>query len=265
MKKRILATALIAGSIVAHGAVVTYDFDTDMGDSTSGTELRASTITYAVGTNSDGAPDSSERAWNQTSASGEYELNMGQRGIGNSGITDAALALGAASQLTFTLTPNAGESLDFSASQLDFNASFYNDLNSGNMSFAYKIWADTGAGLQAVGTLQSIALSAAPGTENRLLQTDELTDLPGLSLDDGSIESQVNGFTFDLSTLGAVANDQAVTFAITLSGNRNNQFTWGNSIDEITLSNVVIPEPATLGMLAMVGAGIIFIRRRFMI
>ena len=265
MKKNILATTLLMGAISTQAAVVTYDFNTDMGDSTSGADLTASTIAYAIGSNSDGAPNSSERAWNPATVSGEYELNMGQRGIGNSGITDAALALGAASQLTFTLTPNAGDALDFSASALNFGSTLYNDGNNQSMDFAYKVWADTGSGLQAVGALQSYSMTSVADTQNRLLQVDETSKLNGFEVADGAINSQSQAYSFDLSSLGAVAADQAVTLAITISGNRNNQFTWGNSIDDIVVNNVVIPEPATLGMIAATGLGIVFIRRRLML
>ena len=153
--KKVMCLLVFGLSVIANAAVVTYDFNTGMADSTSGSGLTAGAIAYAVGTQSDGAPDSSERAWDQTSASGDYLLNIGQRGIGNSGVADANLDTTVAATLQFTLTPNSGESLNFSSSTLSFDQSVYAD-NSGSVNFGYKIWADTGSGFVAVGVLQMV-------------------------------------------------------------------------------------------------------------
>ncbi len=261
MKKRVFITALVIGLIgVTNAAVVTYDFNSGLGDSTSGSDLTAGTVSYAVGTQSSGAPDSSERAWDQTSASGNYLLNFGQRGLGNSGVNDTNLTTTAAATLQFTLTPNSGEALDFSASTLDFLQSAYADT--GNIDFGYKIWADTGGGFVAVGVLQTMGSFAfTSGTEGRLLQTDEVTDLPFFLLTDGTIQSQDTIFSFDLSSLGALAADESVTFAVAMSTDRNNQFNFGSGIDDLVINNITVPEPATIGLLGF-GALISMLVRR---
>jgi len=248
MKNRIrfIVAAMVMASL-SQATVVTYNFNTDMGDSTSGADLTAGDISYAVGTNSDGAPDSSERAWDQTTASGEYLLNIGQRGVGNSGVADSNLTTTAAATLQFTLTPLGDDALDFSASTLTFDQSVYTDVS--DVNFAYKIWADSGSGFVAVGVLQTMGLfTYSGGTESRLLQTDESTDLPYFYLTDGSIESQDNSFSFDLSSLGVLPANQAVTIAIAISATRNNQFNFGSGIDNITLNVAHTPRDMYLDL-----------------
>ncbi len=86
-------------------------------------------------------------------------------------------------------------------------------------------------------------------------------DLPGFALSGGSIQSQDTAFSFNLSSLGALAPDQAVTVAIAMSTNRNNQFNFGNTLDNIVLDpSIVIPEPSSLALLGL-GAGLLTILR----
>ncbi len=219
--------------------LVTYDFDTGLNESTSANNLVAGNVSYAVGTQDDGAPNSSERAWDPANlASGNYLLNIGQRGLGNYGVVDENLTTTAAATLRFTLSPNSGESLDFSASTLDFDSLLYVDLNS--FKVGYKIWADTGSGFVALAPLQVMTSATGSGTEGRLKQTDESTDLPGFSLVNGEVQSSVTLLSFDISSLGALAKDQSVTFAIAMSSNRNNQNNFGNGIDDISIDLTLI-------------------------
>jgi len=260
----IISASVAALSASANAATVTYNFDSGLGDSTAGSDLTAGAISYAVGTNKSTATVaiSSERAWDQTTTSGDYLLTFGQRGVGNHGLADANLTTTAAATVQFTLTPNSGGSLDFSSSSLDFNQSIYADT--GSVDMAYKVWADTGSGFVAVGSLQTMGLfSYVAGTENRLLQTDETTDLPGFSLVDGTIQSQHTAFNFDLSSLGALAVDQDVTFAVAISSNRNNQNNFGSGIDDLTVNNItVVPEPASAALLGLGGIALILRRRK---
>lgn len=263
LKTHLLATASVAVlSVSVHAATVTYNFDAGLGDSTSGSDLTAGTVSYAVGTQSGGSPDSSERAWDQDTTSGDYLLNLGQRGLGNSGVADVNLTTTAAATVQFSLSPNSGGILDFSASTLSFNQSMYADV--GTVDFAYKVWADTGGGFVAVGTLQTMGtFTYASGTENRLKQTNESTDLPDFLLTDGSIESQHTAFNFDISSLGALGVDQSVTFALAISTDRNNQFNYGNGIDDLTVNNIsAVPEPSSAALLGLGGLALILRRRK---
>ena len=243
MKKFI--SLLVTGTVAAaaNAAVVTFNFDSGLGDSTSGSDLTAGDISYAVGTQSDGNPQSSERAWDQTSPSGDYLLSFGQRGLGNSGTDDAALTMTDAATLRFTLTPTSGEALDFSLSSLNFDQLIYAD--SGNVSFGYKVWADKGDGFEPVGTRQTVDLTYADGTENKLLKTDQTSNLPGFDLTAGNIQSKDSAFSFDISLIGPLAVNQSVTLAIAMSANRNNQANFGNGIDNLVLNvDVLVSGPA---------------------
>lgn len=265
MKKPLIIALFVGGSVslatLSSAVTVTYNFDSGLGGSTSGADLTAGVVSYAVGTQSDGSPDSSERAWDPSTTSGDYLLNIGQRGLGNSGVADANLTTTAAATLQFTLTPTAGQAFDFSLSTIGFNQSVY--LDNGDVNFAYKVWADTGSGFVAVGALQTMGkFTFTSGTENRLKQTDESTDLPLFFLDGGSIESQHTAFSFNIASLGVLAADQAVTFAIAISTDRNNQFNVGNGIDDLVVDNIAIPEPGIYALLGGLFALSFVMRRR---
>ena len=244
MRSRVISIGVVFAIAVCitNAAVVTYDFNSGLGASTSGGSLTAGDISYTLGSNDDGTPNSIERAWDQADVSGEYRLNIGHRGVGNSGITDANLEIvttNAASYLSFVLTPNSGDDLDFSASELSADVSLYTDGNA--FSMAYKVWADSGSGFVALDALQTVSMSAAVGTAGRLKQTDETTDLTGFLLTDGEVTNIEQQLTFDISALGKLATNQAVTIAISLSGNRNNQNKFANCIDNISL-DLIVPE-----------------------
>jgi hypothetical protein len=70
----------------------------------------------------------------------------------------------------------------------------------------------------------------------------------------------------DISLTGLTGlTDTSVTFVWELEGNKNNTFDNATlGLDDIVLTGTVtaVPEPATLGMLAAAGLGILFLRRR---
>jgi hypothetical protein len=244
--KKIISILTIGMVAATHAAVVTYNFDTGLGDTTSGADLSAGTIAYAVGSNSDSGTltiqDTAVQAWDNTRASGDYILNIGQRGIGNSGTNDANFDIGAAAQLSFTITPNTGEALSFVASSMTFDSFFYADDGATDKPFAegYKVWADTGSGFVALAPLQVNNATYVASTGNALYATDELTLLGDAApLSDGIVFSQHDAMSFDISSLGALASDQSVTFAITISGDRNNQRDFNTAVDNIVVDNIV--------------------------
>ncbi len=230
-----VALSLCADSLDANAASVTYPFNKGLEDSTSGGDLSASPVQFAVGTQDEGAPRSCVLAWDPTRASGNYLLNFGQRGLGSSGLGEAALHVGAAAALQFTLTPNRGESLNFSASSLHFKAMLYADY--GMFRVGYQVWADTGSGFVAVGRPQ-VASPARPGSLGRLKQINESTDVSGFLLTAGSIGSSTTVLKFNLSSLGVLATNQNVKFAITMSSIVNNQMNFGSGIDDLTVDKI---------------------------
>ena len=246
--KATIALFSIGLTIATNAAVVTYNFNTGLNDSTAGGALTAGDISYAIGTQSDGAPAMARRAWDQTSAPGNYLLNFGQRGLGNSGTDDAVLTMANAATLRFTLTPKSGGTLDFSSSTLSFDQSIY--LDSIDVRYGYKIWADTGGGFEPVGTRKTTALTYTAGTEKKLLKTDETNDLPGFYLTDGIIQSKDTTFNFDLSSLEVLATNQSVTLAIAISSSKNNQNSVGSTFDNLVL-NVDVPPSAPTAPIAL--------------
>jgi len=100
------AAALTASS---NAAVVTYDFNSGLDDSTSGADLSATAVSYALGTQSDGDPQSFRRGYDpNTASSGDHLLYIDQRGLGSTGTDDAALTMTGAATLRFELTPSSG-------------------------------------------------------------------------------------------------------------------------------------------------------------
>lgn len=258
----LLAAAATMLTTAANAATVVYDFNTDLSASTSG--LTAGDVSYAVGTQSDGASPAEQRAWDtvNNNGAGDFMLNLYQRGLGNSGILDANLTVIAAATLQFTLDPNASESLDFTGQTLNFNQFAYSDAS--NVSFGYKIWADTGSGFAAVGVLQTVDLTYSTDTESRLKQTDTTTNLAGIGLDNGAINSQVTALSFDISSLGVIAANQNVTFAIAMASKLNNQTNFANGVDDIvvTVNTVAVPEPSSSAFLGLAGLALILRRRK---
>lgn len=259
----LLAASAAMLTTSANAAGVAYNFNTDLSASTE-SGLTATDVVYAVGTNATGtnAASSSELAWDQATPSGDYMLNMGVKGIGNKGFADANLDILAAATVKFQLTPDSGNALDFTAlSTLNFNASWYIDQS--DVTYAYKVWADVGSTgtFAAVGTLQAMPqLAFSAGAEGRLQDTTEASDLAGIRLADGAIQSQHTAFSFDLDSLGTLAIDQNVTFAIAISSNRDNYFNVGTGIDDIVIGTV--PEPSSAALLGLGGFALILRRRK---
>jgi len=76
-------------------------------------------------------------------------------------------------------------------------------IDQADMAMGYKLYADTGSGFVAVDGLRTATLGGAAGSLNRLLGTDESTDLLNFTLTDGSVNSNLTALSFDLSSLGA--------------------------------------------------------------
>lgn len=79
--------------------------------------------------------------------------------------------------------------------------------------------------------------------------------------------ANATNLTVDVTSLvQGWVNGSTENYGITLFGADNgDNATNGAYMDGVTLATTVIPEPATLGLVAAFGAGILFIRRRFMI
>jgi len=274
MKKRVLATALIAAGMAAstQADTLTYNFDADL--NASGTSIAtASALTATHGSNSDAsATRQMSQGWYSRDTGTDGVFFSSVRSVDNKATTDnsnAATSLdmtaGAPSYVSFTLNAGTGNTLNFAGSTLTLDGMVYADA-----AIQYwldlQVWASTDGGTtwSSAGTHQEITNTGA-GTVVSTMYADsaKTTAINGWGLT-GNVKDTGAALSFDLSGLGAAS--QTVELAVALSGTRDNHANWGTSMDDLSVNNfTVIPEPATLGMVAMVGVGIIFIRRRFMI
>lgn len=240
--KVFFAFLLSIGFLSAQAATVTYDFNTGLtGSSSEG--ISGGALSFTHGSNSDAnANQNAQRAWFSDDSTGDYTFFVSARSSDNKGILAENLAMtnGAPSYLSFTLTPPLGDNLDFSSGTLEFSPSLYRD-NTTSFIMAYQVWVDLGDGWEAVGNLQSLGFSSGTGGAS-LLEIDETTALTlGNGMTAGSVTAEPGALSFDLSAIGALTNDQSITFALALSGDRDNHVNFGSAIDDIviTLGEVV--------------------------
>jgi arylsulfatase A-like enzyme len=237
-----VAAAAAWSVIGVQAATVTYDFNTGLaGSSTGGVSGGPAGFTH--GLNSDAsAARNAQRAWYSGDASGDDVYFISARSSDNKGTGSASLDMtaGNPSFISLTLTPPAGSQLDFSDGTLDMASALYRD-NTGSFNMAYQVWADTGSGWVAAAGPQTLSFGGGVGADS-IYETDESTLLTlGNEMTAGTIKVQAGSMSFDLSSLGALATNQSLTLALALSGDRDNQFNFGSSIDDIvvTLGDVI--------------------------
>ncbi len=151
------------------------------------------------------------------------------------------------------------------------------DLSSvaaGDLTFSYDVTGFSMAdGTARWGIFEGNNLNVAGGTGSLtadVSNNDTLTILPTFTGTAGN--SQIDGFT----TISGVGNGQEINFTTTEGGEVGDYLILaltlqrasspGNANDaNLTIDNLqVIPEPATLGLIAMAGLGVLFVRRRIM-
>jgi len=237
MKRKFLLTAIgVWGAASLQAATVTYDFDSGLSGSSSGGVI-GGMLGFTHGSNSDAnANRNAQRAWYSGDASGDYVYFISARSSDNKGITSTNLnmTMGRPSYISFTLTPPTGDNLDFSAGTLTMDPSLYRD-NTTSFSMAYQVWADTGGGWAALGSLQSYSSAGSTGSDT-LYETDESSVLTlGNAMDAGSVSFKPDNLSFDITSLGVLGTNQSVTLAVALSGTHDNHFNFGSSINNIVV------------------------------
>jgi hypothetical protein len=240
--KHILTITVFAGLISAQAATVIYDFDSGLtGRSPDG--ISGGSATFVHGTNADSNANwNAQRAWYPADTSGDDVYYISARSSDNKGVGSANLDMtaGAPSYVHFELAPPVGDHLDFSAGTLELDPSLYRD-NTTSFIMGYQVWADSGMGWTVVDALQTHSFGSGSGAD-AIYETDESTLLTmGNGMTAGSVKEEPGHLNFDLSSLGALTNDQVVTLAIALSGDRDNHANFGSSVDHIivTLGEVV--------------------------
>ena len=232
-----IAVLLLLSAVSSQAATVTYDFNTGLsGSADSG--ITAGSIVFMHGTNSEAnANQNAQRAWYSGDASGDYVYFVSARSTDNKGTAaiNLDMTLGNPSYLSFSLAPAIGQNLDFSTASLSLDASLYRD-NTTSFDMGYQVWADTGSGWAAVGSPQALNWVSGSGA-NTIYETDESTELTlGNGMTTGSVVEEPDSFIFDISSLGALATNQSVIFAVALSGTRDNHANFGSSINDVILS-----------------------------
>ncbi len=240
----ILALGIVAAS--THAAVVTYNFNDDAsgyaGADTAGFSGTASDITLVDG--------------NGTADLTNTGINSGNTASGT--ITDgtdtfAAMAPGASSDLDtdgdpdtadgsgylgFTLTPEAGESLDFSELSYQASIASYTTVDAGAQETRAALWysVDGGAFTQIGSTL--ILLGNADADAG----TEVYQNLSGTQLVTYDIGAESGGlYTWDsldisLGSLGVLAADESIEFRLAVNNSLINGFRFGTVVEDIVLS-----------------------------
>ncbi len=271
MKKRILTIALVAIGMVAgvQAALVNYTFDQAnvMNAQMTGTAgMSASAIAYTQGTTS-GTGDSAVSYESNVAGDNLFALCSRDLGVdpGSSFAYDANQ-----SRFQFTLTPDAGNALDFSSAVLSLDMIGISD----NTATTYDIYAryfysvNGGAWVSSTTVRRGLdADLAGSGVVDHAADTtlfNNSTDaaLAGYALDSGaSVFESKEGW--QLNTLGQLNADDSIEFAVFMFDTRAANANFYAGADDIQVQgfNVVVPEPATIGLLGIGALVSVMVRR----
>lgn len=247
-----MSAAIIYGFSTANAEIITFDFDSSLAGAITGSGLSTGSLSFTHGTNSEAnVSRNAERGHFSEDSNGDNLFFISARSSDNKGTAEANLVPNTASFASFVVTPDSGRALDFSISNLAFDAALYRDVTA-SFSMGYRVFADTGSGFTALAPLQTLTASSTTTVAgNNMFETDGVTTLdPGWNLTAGTVNTTVGNIDFDISSLGLLAANQSVTFAVSLSGTRDNHFSFGSSLDniivnDITVNTAAVPEPAS--------------------
>ena len=82
---------------------------------------------------------------------------------------------------------------------------------------------------------------------------------PGVSFNAHDSAAEALNVSFDISSLGTLADGEAIEFRVYLVDNRSGTFSPDQLIDNITINGTLVPEP---GSLALLGLGTLLVARR---
>ncbi len=169
----------------------------------------------------------------------------------------------------FSLTPDAGQALDFSAATARAQVFGYADVT-GIYNIWYRMYAETsgdpGTWTQ-IGPRRSILMPGGNGSGTIINAgfTDMATSsaVAGYELTPGITGELTASRPFDFSALGVLAVDESVNFHFVVSDDRKNNENFYNAVDNIQIEGVaVVPEPFS----ALLSAGFLglalLLRRR---
>jgi len=256
--------AMLCVAAVVQADTLVYDFESGMG--VSGTTAAG---TGDVTWNPMYAPvaGDSVRAYDSiTPANDVFLINS----RANENEANVATAPGTySSYFEFSLTAAAGQQLDLSSALVSADFAAYQDAATTYTTW-YRVYTETsdnpGVWTQQGSRRNLIMTAAAPGNAYNTGFTDSATAsvVTGYSLTPaGTTELHFNR-SMDLSGLGTLADGVDLNVRLMVADSRKNNANFYSSVDNIKLDNLtVIPEPATLGLVAVMGAGMLWARRRF--
>jgi len=270
MKKRV---ALLAIGLVgfAHASSITYNFNNDAsgyaGADVSGFVGTASDITLVDGNSPVDLTNPAINTGNAASGTiTDGTATFVALSPGKStdlGVVGDPTATNGSGYLSFTLTPNAGQSLDFTGQSYQASVANYTTVDTGNQDSRFSLWYSIagGAFVQA-GTTLNLNGDGDANAGSQAYQNLNGTQL--ITFDQGPETGGLytwGALDISLDALGTLAADENIEFRLAVNNQLINGFRFGTVVEDIS----VIPEPATLGLVAALGAGLIGIRRFTMI
>lgn len=259
----VLVTASTAMALSTFGAVITYDFNNnDFSASVSGGAIGATPMSFELANPAPGTNPQVQQLAERSDGVGGIAYYINQRSFNDS---DTVSMAATESGVKFTLNPlTAGEYLNFSGATLSLDVSVYSD--GASVMDSIGLYAIIGGATNSIGEVQTVTNpTGTTGSTLDMYNVGTTTRATGWGLTASTTSVIDQNVSFDLSSLGALATDQSVEFKVTGLVNKNNTSNFNSSFDNYVVDGVsVIPEPATLGLIAAMGGTLLFVRRRFM-
>ena len=255
-------TALTLVSSSAGASTITYDFTTDLSANISGSGVTASDLTVQLQAGHGGGYNglAYETATGAGSGTGNNAYLFQTDQVAENGTTRSSTDGG----FSLTLTPDAGQTLDFSSATLTLENGGVKDagpnLNSG-LTFFYQI--NSGTIEKLAGTLGGFDLEGNGGSANG---DDVYSSADTLLFSDVHFETGKDALStpLNISSIAGLSADDTVTFYLTFSSNRgDNTAKYAIAVDNIVFDGIAIPEPSSYALLlGLLALGSVMVRRR---
>ena len=245
---------LTLGMIVAsQAAVVTYNFNNDT-SGYAGADLNgfAGTASDIVLIDGNAPVDLAATSINVgNTASGTITdgtdtfVAMSPGASTDIGVVGDPTATNGSGYLGFTLTPNAGESLDFSGYSYQAQVGSYTTVDTGNQDSRFALWYSI-AGGEFIQVGSTFNLNGG-GDANAGTQVYQ--DLSGTQLVTFDQGTETGGLytwaalDISLDTLGTLATDENIEFRLAVNNQLINGFRFGTVVEDITLNPPAVATP----------------------
>lgn len=223
----------IAGlcALNAHATSVTYDFNSNNFAATvSDATASASDLTLQISTGANTTPRAQQLA-ERSDGVGATVYYINNRSFATSETTMSANETAA----VFTITPASGRSLDFSAGTFSVDVSVF--VDQGNNTNHVALYTTTGGSTSQIGSTLSVS-NNTPASDASLDMYDLGTTntVSGWSLDPTTTSVVTQTLSFNLTSLGELTTDEAVTFTITGLVDGINTARFNSAFDNYTVN-----------------------------